>query len=231
MPSTRDRLVATAKDLFLKQGYASTGVGQILETAGARSGSLYYFFPAKEDLLLEVLRWYQEHLGPEVIQPVIDRVRDPIERIFGVLEGYRQMLRSAHFAQGCPIGNLALEVGDAHPAARRLIAANVTQWCRAIEQCLGEGSGRLSPQVDWRHLALFVLTTMEGAVMLSRTYRSLKPYESAVAVLRDYFRRLVAEGARRPTRRRAVLKNTPSPPRRKPRSPRRRRSRTQRSAR
>ena len=90
---TRDRLIEAARNLFLKQGYASTGIAQILQAADAGSGSLYYFFPTKEDLLLAVLEWYKANLLPMVVQPVFDRVSDPIERIFGILAGYRRALR------------------------------------------------------------------------------------------------------------------------------------------
>lgn len=45
---TRDRLVLAAMDPFLAQGYAQTGVAQILTTAAARSGSLCHYFPTKE---------------------------------------------------------------------------------------------------------------------------------------------------------------------------------------
>ena len=102
---TRDRLIEAARNLFLKQGYASTGIAQILEEADAGSGSLYYFFPTKEDLLLAVLEWYKANLLPMVVQPVFDRVSDPIERIFGILAGYLR-LEMTNCEYGCPIGNL-----------------------------------------------------------------------------------------------------------------------------
>lgn len=191
---TKDRLVDAARNLFLKHGYASTGVAQILSAAGANSGSLYYFFPTKEDLLLAVLEWYKANLWPEVIQPVFDRVSDPIERVFGVLDGYRQMLLYTECSQGCPVGNLALELSDSHPAARKLIAENFTNWRKAIQQCLDAAVGRLPEHTNTEQLSLFVLTTMEGAVMLARSFRSLESYESAVTQLRDYFDRLLADG-------------------------------------
>src|ERR1700751_5078031 len=94
---TRDRLVEAARRLFWEQGYAGTGIAQILKAANARSGRLYYFFPPKEDLLLAVWECYQENLWPVVIQPVFDRVSDPIERIFGILDGYRRGLLAPKF--------------------------------------------------------------------------------------------------------------------------------------
>ena len=116
--STRDRLVEAARILFWKHGYSSTGIAQILKEADAGSGSLYYFFPTKEDLLLAVLEWYRENLWSAVVQPVFDRVSDPIERIFGILDAYRRGLLMTNYQHGCPIGNLALELADSHPAAR-----------------------------------------------------------------------------------------------------------------
>jgi AcrR family transcriptional regulator len=192
---TRERLVETARRLFHEHGYSATGIAQILDAADARSGSLYYFFPTKEDLLLAVLRKYQELLWPMVIQPVFDRVADPIERIFGILDGYRRQLVATKYQSGCPIGNLGLELTNSIPAARALIAANFSGWRRAIEQCLGDAAGRLAASVDKEQLALFVLTTMEGAVMLARTYHSIEPYDAAVTQLRDYFDRLLREGS------------------------------------
>jgi AcrR family transcriptional regulator len=203
---TRERLVEIARRLFHEQGYTATGIAQILDAAEARSGSLYYFFPTKEDLLLAVLEKYKMMLSPMVVQPVFDRVHDPIERIFGILDGYRRQLIATKYQFGCPIGNLALELTNSHPSARALIAENFTGWRKAIEQCLADAAGRLPRSLDHKQLALFVLTTMEGAVMLARSYHSIEPYDVAVTQLRDYFDRLLQDGSdwsypRRPRRR------------------------------
>jgi TetR/AcrR family transcriptional repressor of nem operon len=194
-PATRERLVDAARDLFWEQGYTATGIAQILETARARPGSLYYCFPTKEDLLLAVLEWYKANLGTMVVQPVFGHVQDPIERIFGVLDGYRRNLVGRKFSHGCPVGSLALELSNSHPAARALLAENFTGWRKAIEECLNDAAGRLPSSVDRTQLALFVLTTMEGAIMLARTYRNIEPYDAAVTQLRDYFDRLLKDGS------------------------------------
>lgn len=193
--ATRQRLVDAARNLFWEQGYTATGIAQILKTARARPGSLYYCFPTKEDLLLEVLEWYKANLHPQVVDPVFSRVQDPIERIFGILDGYRLNLLGRKFTHGCPVGSLALELSNSHPAARKLIAENFTGWQKAIERCLDEAAGRLPKGLDREQLALFVLTTMEGAIMLARSYRTIEPYDAAVTQLRDYFERLLKDGS------------------------------------
>jgi AcrR family transcriptional regulator len=205
---TRARLVEAARQLFWEQGYANTGIAQILKSADALSGSLYHFFPTKEDLLLAVLEGYKDLLLPMVVQPVFDRVSDPIERVFGILDGYRRGLLASDFRYGCPIGNLALEVGNDLPAARGLIAENFTGWCAVIEGCLNEATGRLPAELDRAALARFVLTTMEGAVMLARSYRTIEPYDTAVSQLRDFFDRLLKDGGQWSAPRRAKRRSS-----------------------
>jgi AcrR family transcriptional regulator len=191
---TRDRLVNAARELFFRQGYGATGVAQILKSAGVNSGSLYYFFPTKEDLLLAVLEWYKGNLWPVVIRPAFDRVTDPIERVFAVLDGYRQMLVMTMCTSGCPVGNLALELASTHESVRKLVAENFANWAAAIRGCLDEAAGRLPAGTDTQQLAHFVLTVMEGGIMQARAFRSLKPFEGAVAELRNYFDQLIARG-------------------------------------
>lgn len=189
---TRGRLVEAARQLFWTKGYETTSLSDVVQRAQVNPGSLYYFFKTKEELLLAVLDRYLGLLEPAVIQPAFRRRKDPIERIFAILDGYRQGLLETGFRQGCPIGNLALEVGDALPRARKKIAANFRAWRGWIRKCLEDAGGRLPPDLDREGLAAFVLTVMEGAVMQARVQRSLAPFDASVAQLRDYFRRFLS---------------------------------------
>lgn len=189
---TREKLIDAAMELFVFQGYASTGLSQIARHAGVNPGSLYYFFPTKEDLLNATLQKRLGLLWPIVLRRIWDSVDDPLERVFALLRQYREMLVMTEFRHGCPIGNLALELSESHPNARRLLAANFDNWLRAVEECFAEASHRLPDDVDPRELAIFVLTTMEGAVMLARTYRDLRAYDAAISQLRTHVEGLVA---------------------------------------
>lgn len=193
-PDTRERLVETARDLFLVQGYNATGIAQILKMSDTNSGSLYHYFPTKEDLLLAVLEWYRDNIYVGLLKPVYDRIDDPIERIFGVLDGYRQLVTMLEFEYGCPIGNLALELSNSHPIARNLIRENFENWLVSIQENLVQARNRLPENTDTKALALFTLTVMEGAVMLAKTYRTVEPFDTAVSQLRDHYDRLLRDG-------------------------------------
>jgi TetR/AcrR family transcriptional regulator, transcriptional repressor for nem operon len=193
--ATRDRLVHAALQLFQEKGYGSTSIADILKKAGANSGSLYHFFPAKQDLLTAVLDTYLQGIRPMLLDPAWKDVDDPLERIFVLLARYRQMLVDTECFYGCPIGNLALELHEPDPAVRERLAANFSAWTGAIEECLAAAAERLPPDVDRKALAQFVLTTMEGGVMQARTHRSLEAFDASVGQLRNYFDHLAARAA------------------------------------
>jgi TetR/AcrR family transcriptional repressor of nem operon len=194
---TRERLTMTALRLFGEKGYESTSVSDILKAAGANSGSLYHFFPTKQDLLLEVLRRYRDGIGPMLLAPAWEGIDDPIERVFALLSAYRRALAGTDCLYGCPIGSLALEIHEPDPAVRELLATNFDGWVDAIARCYADAGDRLPRAIDRRALAVFTLTTMEGGVMQSRTQRNLQAFDQSVSMLRDYVTRLEQETSQR----------------------------------
>lgn len=190
---TRERIIQTAMELFVFQGYERTGLAQIAKRASVLPGSLYHFFPSKEDLLRATLEARLRLLWPEVLEPIWARIDDPIERVFGLLDGYRQMLTMTEYQHGCPIGNLVLELTESHPKVRELLAQNFDNWKKAIADCFRAAEDRLPSRLDSDQLATFALTTMEGAVMLARTYRNIDAYDQSIASFRDYIEGLLKE--------------------------------------
>jgi TetR/AcrR family transcriptional regulator, transcriptional repressor for nem operon len=189
-PDTRTRLVLAAMQLFWEKGYNSTSIADVLQTAKVNSGSLYYFFPGKSDLLAAVLDMYHEGIRPMLLEPAWAGVSDPLERIFALLARYRKSLLDTDCFYGCPIGSLALELHEPDPAVRERLAKNFSAWIEAIEECLSQAKARLPTDFDRRELAQFVLTTMEGGVMQARTFRDIEYFDAAVRQLRHYFKRL-----------------------------------------
>src|SRR5687768_11200997 len=92
IPDTRSRLVQAAMELFWEKGFGSTSIADILGRAQVNSGSLYHFFPGKQDLLVAVLETYRDGIGPMLLDPVWEGVDDPIERIFALLAKYRALI-------------------------------------------------------------------------------------------------------------------------------------------
>lgn len=186
MLQTRERLIHAAMSLFREKGYTSTSVADILTAAGANSGSLYHYFPTKQDVLLTVLDRYLEGIHPMLLAPAWEKVTDPIERVFALLDRYRRALVETECTYGCPIGSLALELHEPDPPVRERLAANFDAWVAAVQGCYDDAGDRLPAAVSRRELATFTLTTMEGGVMLARTHRRLDVYDAAVRSLRAH---------------------------------------------
>jgi TetR/AcrR family transcriptional repressor of nem operon len=193
---TRNRIVESALYLFWLRGYASTTVDAILQRAKANPGSFYFLFKTKEDLLLAVLDLYIQSLNSVVIDPVLAQTEDPVERVFGVLNFYRQNLIKTDCTYGCPIGRLALEIPEEQSRIQRRIADNFDGWTAAIEKCLDDARLRLPVNIDLKTLSRFVLTTMEGGVMQARAQKSIEPFDASFQHLRSYFDLLQAQRAR-----------------------------------
>lgn len=208
---TRQRIVLTAMQLFWEKGYGSTSIADVLQGAGVNSGSLYHFFPGKQDLLLAVLDLYETGLHPMLLEPAWAQVHDPIERVFALLARYRQSIVGTDCTYGCPIGSIALEIHEPDPPLREALARNFEGWTQAVLGCLRDAGDRLPRTLDRRALAEFVLTTMEGGVMQARTHRDVSYFDRSVQQLRQYFELLggaaaaqAGVGAKAPVRRAPV---------------------------
>jgi AcrR family transcriptional regulator len=173
-------------ELFAAKGYGSTSVSDILSRSQANSGSLYHFFPGKQDVLVGVLEMYRDGIEQMLLDPAWRGVEDPIDRIFALLAAYRGMLLESDCLYGCPIGSLALELHEPDPPVRELLAQNFLNWTRAIEGCLRDAGDRLPGGVDLRGLSEFILTTMEGAVMQARTHRDIAFFDRSIEQLRQH---------------------------------------------
>lgn len=188
--ATRERIVMEAMRLFWEKGYGSTSIADILNAAGANSGSLYHFFPGKQDILLAVLDAYHRGIRPMLLAPAWDGIDDPIERIFALLARYRQLIVDTDCSYGCPIGSLALELHEPDLPVRERLAANFEAWTRAVRECLDAAGPRLPDSLDRDALAQLVLSVMEGAVMQARTHREVARFDASVTQLELYFEHL-----------------------------------------
>lgn len=183
---TRRRILLAAMELFASKGFNSTSIADVLARSQANSGSLYHYFPGKQDLLVGVLELYRDGIEEMLLEPAWAGVDDPIERIFALLDSYRRLLLETECVYACPIGSLALELHEPDPPVRLLLAQNFSRWTGAVRRCLEAGADRLPPDVDLEALAEFILSAMEGGVMQARTHRDIAAFDRNIAMVRTH---------------------------------------------
>jgi AcrR family transcriptional regulator len=68
--STRDKIVKSAVGLFIKQGVAKTTTKQIANSASVAEGSIYRYFPSKDELAWQVFKDYHQYLAVQLQESV-----------------------------------------------------------------------------------------------------------------------------------------------------------------
>jgi TetR/AcrR family transcriptional regulator, lmrAB and yxaGH operons repressor len=161
---SRAALVDTAALLFRRQGYAATGVNQILETADVKAGSLYHHFPdGKQELAAAVV----DSVGADIER----RLRELLDSglpVSDIVDGWIDLMASGlagDHRDGCPIEPIATESVNASQQVRDASARAFGGWCLAVADRLRADGW---PDTEADQTALAVIALMEGALILSR---------------------------------------------------------------
>jgi TetR/AcrR family transcriptional repressor of nem operon len=181
---TKSRLVEAATDLFWTQGFRATSVAQILRRSGVNSGSLYYFFRGKTELLVAAVESYPDRYWRDMLEPAFDAERDPVDRLVHLFARHRADVAAQGFTRGSFLGNLSVEMADASPMAQAAIAVawrRVQGW---IKLWLVEAAPRLREETDFDALAGFLLASLEGGLMQVRAQKSLAPFDAVIVHVR-----------------------------------------------
>jgi len=161
---SRAALVENAATLFRRQGYAATGLNQILDEAGVKAGSMYHHFPqGKQQLAAAVV----ETQGA-AIEQLLRRFLATDRSVADIVERWIDLLvagLAGDQRDGCPIEPIATESVNASPLVRAASARAFHGWCTAIEVRLrAEGWSDDNAEA----VALAVISLIEGALILGR---------------------------------------------------------------
>jgi TetR/AcrR family transcriptional regulator, lmrAB and yxaGH operons repressor len=161
---SRAALIETAALLFRRQGYAATGVNQILETADVKAGSLYHHFPnGKQELAAAVV----DSAGGG-IERLLRRFLDSDSSVADIVDGWIDLLAAqltSDRRDGCPIEPIATESVNASPQVREASARAFAGWSAAVAERLRADGWS---ERDAEQTALAVIALVEGALILSR---------------------------------------------------------------
>jgi AcrR family transcriptional regulator len=195
MGDTRDRIVGSSSELFRRQGYAGTGIKQILAAANAPFGSLYHFFPGgKEQLGAETIR-SSGRLYMELFATIAAQAPDVVSAVEDFFSGAAETLVQSDYADACPIATVALEVASTNEPLRQASADVFDLWIDGATQYFAAAG---IPAHTARELALSMLCLLEGAFVFCRAMRSTEPLQVAGASAVTAVRRALAAPAARP---------------------------------
>ncbi|GAB3225140.1 TetR/AcrR family transcriptional regulator [Mycolicibacterium hippocampi] len=176
-------MVVSAALLIRERGAHPTAIADVLAHSGAPRGSAYHYFPGgRTQLLCEAVDYAGEYMATR-----LDAAPSALDGLDELFTEYRKQLQRSDFRAGCPVVAVAVEAGDpakpdqAKPVIERAAAA-FARWRDVIRQRLiADGV----PAQQAGALALMVLSSFEGALVIARASRDLEPLDTVHAQLRS----------------------------------------------
>ncbi|MBO1418307.1 TetR/AcrR family transcriptional regulator [Streptomyces sp. FH025] len=168
----RERLLATADELFYAEGVRAVGVERLLEVSGVGRASFYRHFPSKEELVLAVLRGRDERSRAWLEQAVAARGGTPL----AIFDALAERFTSPEFS-GCAFINAMIEDPDLDGPVCRLVIEHkraVTEYIAGLLTAAGHP--------DPEQLAQQFLMLMDGAHVTALRTRSAAPALQAKAI-------------------------------------------------
>ena len=178
--NTKNRILEAGAEIVHLKGFHHTGLQEILEAAGVPKGSFYNYFKGKEDFGLQVIDYFVNFFTSMVKQVVEDHALTPLEKINSILEWFKEFFKSKDYAYGCPIGNLAQEMGDLSPAFREKLKSAIKIMVDLYSVVLAEAqkAGEISQSLDVKEAAYFLVSSWHGALIHMKAVKGPEPLEN-----------------------------------------------------
>ena len=177
-PKHRENLVNSAVRLFRRQGYAGTGLQQILAESGAPKGSLYHYFPGGKEAIGEAAVRRASQQVAEMLAGIAAAHDTAADFVRAWFAQYAAWMEESAYASGCPIATTLLETTPLSGDITRAGREGFDQWVAIIAPVF---SAPDRPQAEAEKWARFAIATLEGALILARVEQSSAPILDAGA--------------------------------------------------
>jgi AcrR family transcriptional regulator len=178
----RERMVFSAAQLIRRDGVAATGMRDVAAHAGAPRGSLQHYFPGgKEQLVNEAVDWAGRYAGGRVARFLAGLDTPTPSGLFAAMAAqWTDEYERDGFAAGCPVAAATVDCAAAGTSTREAVAAAFTAWCGPVAEAL---TGMGVPAARAESLATLMISTLEGAILLARAERDVRPLTTVVREL------------------------------------------------
>jgi TetR/AcrR family transcriptional repressor of lmrAB and yxaGH operons len=169
----RQKMIVSQALLQRERGVAGTALPDVLEHSGAPRGSIYHHFPeGRAQLAQEATSWAADFISHRLEKLLASG--DVHEAVDAFVADWHAILDGSEFVAGCPVVAGALD-GTTRDAA----AAGFRRWEQLLTDALA-ASGAANAEA----LAVTIIASIEGAIVLSRAEGTSRPLERTADQLR-----------------------------------------------
>ncbi|WP_235900398.1 TetR/AcrR family transcriptional regulator [Lolliginicoccus suaedae] len=178
--ATRARMVESMLELIQSHGYCGTGTTTMLEHAGAPKGSMYFHFPGGKEQIAEQAIAVAGERFHDMITGLVEEGMPPGQLLARLIDTLASLLADSDYQLGCPVSVVTLEVGASNARLREACASAYASWIGPLADYL---ASRGMPGERALDLAATIVSTVEGAMIVSRANRHTDPLRRAARVL------------------------------------------------
>jgi TetR/AcrR family transcriptional repressor of nem operon len=188
---TRQRIIAQAAPIFNQKGFAGCSMQDLMEATGLEKGGLYRHFSSKEELAAEAFR-YTVGRANKLRSEKIDQTHGALAQLRSIVQ--RFVDTRSDVAGGCAIFNTAIEEDDGNPLLRSLALQALRHWKARLSKIVEQGilAGEIRKGTVPRRVANVLISTLEGALTISRLEGTKTALEDALAALESFLDDLAA---------------------------------------
>jgi TetR/AcrR family transcriptional repressor of nem operon len=182
---TRQRIVAEAAKLFNQHGFEGGSMSELMEATGLEKGGIYRHFSSKEELAAEAFD-YAWGMALDARMRDLDSIPDSVDRLKQFVRNFID--RRPSVPGGCPLLNTAIDADDGNPVLRDRARRALQGWRQRLTDVIAEGIKRkeIKRDVDSRNLSTLIISSLEGALMMSRLERTNDALLAVQSYLEDY---------------------------------------------
>ncbi|MEU6665060.1 TetR/AcrR family transcriptional regulator [Streptomyces sp. NPDC046727] len=178
----RERMVFSAAQLIRRGGVTATGMREVAVHARAPRGSLQHYFPGgKEQLVNEAVAWAGRYAGKRVARFLAGLEEPTPSGLFAAMAAqWTDEYAADGFAAGCPVAAATVDRASSDDSTREAAAAAFAAWRGPVAEALTDMG---VPAARAGSLATLMISTLEGAILLARAERDVRPLTTAVREL------------------------------------------------
>lgn len=192
-PSTREKIIQQAAELFNIYGYHGCSLSHIMEATQLKKGGIYNHFKNKDEIAVEAFNYNYDR----VLKRFRDRLRQDetsCDKLYSVIDVYVSLVDDPIVkGGGCPIFNTAMDSTNTHPELKKKAQEGIKGLKKYIEIKLQEGieAGEFRGDINVKEVSTLMIATLEGAIVMSRVSDNRECLEFASNYLKNYIREKV----------------------------------------
>tara|TARA_R110002167_G_scaffold60368_1_gene170572 strand:- start:290 stop:859 length:570 start_codon:yes stop_codon:yes gene_type:complete len=173
-------LIWAAARLFRRQGYAGTGLADILAASGAPRGSLYHYFPGGKEEIGAAAVAAAGGLVSDTLRELVAAAASPADFIRDYTDLLTRWLAASGFRDGCPITTTLLEMAPESEPITSAGRAAFADWRGIVADLLRRHGW---PDAEAMATALAIIGGLEGSLLLARVDGNPRALEAATDAL------------------------------------------------